>query len=199
MKRIFLISACAGIALAVSAQTKSFRISYDMAIPLGDLKYDYIDKTSWRGISVDNRWQINPDVTFGFLIGWQVFAQRIDNATHISSDGLLTIHGTQFRTINTFPMQANVHYYLGEEYEVRPWIGLGLGTAYSVQSTQMGFFESRPNVWSFTVTPQLGIDIPIDDNTAFTLFTRYNYFAHGSVPFNYSFIVIGAGFSFPHY
>lgn len=196
MKKIFLTFLFAATTLLVSAQDNSFRMTYDVAVPLGKMTDDFIDKTSWRGISADSRWGIKPNVTIGFLLGWQIFAQRFDNVTQVTSDGSVTFHGTQFRYINSFPIQLNTHYYLGEEDSVRPWIGLGVGTAYSNQRMQVGFFETRNNVWSFTLTPQAGLDIPINDETSLMLHARYNYFIHDAVSFNYSFLVFGAGIKF---
>jgi outer membrane protein W len=199
MKKILLILTFIAAALFSSAQDNSFRITYDVAIPTGQMSSDFINSTSWRGISIDNRWGIKPNLTVGFLLGWQVFAQRFDNVTEVTSDGLVTFHGTQFRTINSFPLQANAHYYFGEEDGIRPWVGLGIGTAYSDQRMQVGFFETRTNVWSFTTTPQMGIDIPINHQTSFTLHARFNYFNHDAVSFNYSFMVFGAGIKFAYW
>ncbi len=196
MKKILLFLPFFAAALYSSAQNNSFRLTYDVAIPTGKMSEDFISKTSWRGISIDSRWGINTNLTVGFLLGWQVFAERFDNFTGVTSDGLTTFHGTQFRTINSFPLQANTHYFFGEEDSIRPWVGFGIGAVYSDQRSQLGFFESPTNVWSFAVTPQMGIDIPITDETSFTLHARYNYFNHNAVSFNYSFLVFGAGIKF---
>lgn len=199
MKKILLIIPFIAVALHSSAQDNFFYMTYDIGIPTGQMRNDFINSTSWRGISMDRRWEIKPNFTLGFFLGWQVFAQRLDNVTDMTSSGLVTFHGTQFRTINTFPLQANTHYYFGDEDSVRPWVGFGIGTAYSEQSLQLGFFESRSNFWSFTVTPQMGIDIPVNLETSITLNARFNYFSHDAVSFNYSFVVIGAGFKFSYW
>jgi outer membrane protein W len=199
MKRLLLVFIFIGEALFSSAQDNSFRISYDVAVPMGQLSDKFINSTSWRGVSVDNRWAIKPNFTVGLFLGWQVFAQRVDNVTETSSDCLVTFHGTQFRTINSFPLQANAHYYLCEEDGIRPWVGLGIGTAYSDQRMQVGFYETRTNVWSFTTSPQVGVDIPLEGHTSLTLNARYNYFNHSAVSFNYSFLVVGAGIKFAYW
>jgi outer membrane protein W len=185
-------------AAAVHAQDLSgFRINYDMAIPTGGFNADFINKTSWRGISFDSRWEVKENVTAGFNIGWQVFSQRLDNITEVLGNGGTTVNGTQFRYVNTFPMQANVHYYFGDEYMMRPWVGLSIGTAFSDQRTQVGFSEIKRTSWSFAVTPQVGLDIPLNsDEVSFTVNMRYNQFFQNEVSFDYSFLVFSAGFKF---
>jgi hypothetical protein len=192
---IALLLVCAA---SVKAQDLSaFRLTYDMAIPTGQFNSDYINKTSWRGIGFDSRWEVKTNVTVGFNLGWQVFSQRFDDVTEVLGSGRTTVNGTQFRFVNTFPMQANVHYYFGEEYGVRPWAGLALGTAYSDQRTQVGFSEIQATSWSFALTPQVGIDVPLNsDDLSFTVNMRYNQFFQNTVSFDYSFLVFSAGFKF---
>jgi hypothetical protein len=178
----------------------SFRMNYDVAIPLGQFRDSFINQTSWRGMSADSRWEINEHTTVGFNLGWQVFSQRLDDVTEEFPGGQTTVNGTQFRFVNTFPMQLNTHYYLGDEYGVRPWAGLSIGTAFTDQRTQVGFLEMKNTSWSFALTPQIGIDFPIGiDDSALSLNLRYNYFSQNTVTYNYSFLIIGAGFKFGYY
>jgi len=197
MKKVIVSLAIVAFSLQAHAQMNNWRMTYDMAIPMGEMS-DFISRDSWRGISIDSRFEIKPNITVGFLIGWQVFAQRFDNITEEFNNGNAAVHGTQFRFINTFPMQGNVHYSFGPDFGIRPWVGMGLGTSFSDQRLQVGFYEVRRAIWSLTFTPQAGIDIPIDHSTAFTLSARYNYFLHNNQPFNYSFIVFSAGFKFSY-
>ncbi|MBX2964042.1 MAG: hypothetical protein KF687_16130 [Cyclobacteriaceae bacterium] len=200
MKKYIVIALLIVLTSAVKAQHfSSFRMHYDVAVPLGDFS-DYIDRASWRGVSIDSRWEVNPKVTAGFNLGWQVFSQRFDNVTEVLSSGRTTVNGTQFRFVNTYPMQVNAHYYLGEEYSIRPWAGLSVGTAFTDQRTQVGFIEIKDTSWSFALTPQVGIDIPVDsNNTCFTFNVRYNYFSQNTVSHNYSFLIFGVGFKFGYY
>lgn len=201
MKKIKIIFSL--LILSVCAQAQfgySWRMNYDVAIPMGQFSSDYINQSSWRGISIDNRWEIQPNLTVGFNLGWQVFSQRFNNVTQTFSGGRTTVNGTQFRFVNTYPIQANAHYYFGYEFGIRPWAGISMGTAFTDQRTQVGFIELKATSWSFALTPQVGVDIPISsDNTAFTLNVSYNYFMQNQVSYNYSFLVIGAGFKFVYF
>jgi outer membrane protein W len=203
MKKILVFIAIITFGIPANAQTNSnripnfrvnnFRVNYDVAVPLGQMSEDFISQMSWRGVSIENRWGIKPKLSVGFLVGWQVFAQRVDNFTQDLNNGNAAINGNQFRTINTFPFQGTVHYTFTEDADIMPWVGLGLGVAHSNQVMQVGFFEEQRTITSFAMTPQVGIDLPLNRVTSLTLSTRYNFFLHSNQPFNYSFLVFSVG------
>ena len=115
MKKVLVFIAIITISISANAQSKSnripnfrvnnFRINYDVAVPLGKMSNEFINQMSWRGVSIENRWGIKPKVSIGYLLGWQVFAQRFDNYTQELNNGNAAINGNQFRTINTFTIQ----------------------------------------------------------------------------------------------
>jgi outer membrane protein len=203
MKKVLFFIAIIIFSIPANAQTNrvrvpnfrqnNFRINYDVAVPLGKMSNDFINSMSWRGVSIENRWAVKPKITAGFLIGWQVFAQRFDNYTLEFDNGNSALTGNQFRTINTFPIQGNVHYTFLDNSAILPWVGMGIGTAYSNQVMQVGFYEDRRNIMSFSLTPQAGIDIPIDRVSSISFSTRYNLFLHSNQAFNYSFLVFSVG------
>lgn len=203
MKNILVFIAIIAFGISANAQTtqvqvpnfrvNNFRVNYDVAAPLGKMSDDFINRWSWRGISIENRWAVKSNISVGFLLGWQVFAERLDNFTQELDNGNAAINGNQFRTINTFPIQGTVHYYFAENIGILPWAGLGIGTAYNNQSLQVGFYEDQRKFMSFSLTPQAGIDLPMNKVTSVTLSTRYNFFLHSNQPFNYSFMVFSVG------
>lgn len=203
MKKILVLVAVFAFSVSANAQSErirvpnfrvnNFRVNYDVALPLGKMSDDFIKQMSWRGVNIENRWGIKPKVSVGFLLGWQVFAQRFDNFTQDLNNGNAAINGNQFRTINTFPIQGTVHYTFVEDSDILPWVGLGVGTSHSNQSMQVGFYEVQSRFMSLTLTPQAGIDLQINKVSAISLSTRYNFFLHSNQPFNYSFMVFSIG------
>ena len=97
-----------GIVFTSLAQTSLFTISYSNALPLGKTS-DYIEKYSWRGISIEQRYFIERDLSVGFYIGWNVLNQKLVNYEEDFGNGVL--YGTQYRYINTWPILAVVHYH----------------------------------------------------------------------------------------
>ncbi|RPA68568.1 hypothetical protein EF405_08255 [Cyclobacteriaceae bacterium YHN15] len=203
MKNILFFMAIIAFSISANAQTNSnripnfrvnnFRINYDVAVPLGKMSNDFINNMSWQGVSIENRWAVKPKISAGFLLGWQVFAQRFDNFTQELNNGNAAINGNQIRTINTFPIQGTVHYTFIEDSDIMPWVGLGIGTAHSNQVLQVGLYEVQRTITSFSMTPQAGIDVPINRVSSISLSTRYNFFLHSNQPFNYSFMVFSIG------
>ena len=203
MKKVLVFLAIITFSISANAQTNktrvpnfrlnNFRINYDVAVPLGKMSDDFINQMSWRGVSIENRWSVKPQISVGFLLGWQVFAQRFDNYTQELNNGNAAINGNQIRTINTFPIQGTVHYTFVKNLDILPWVGMGIGTAHSNQVLQVGLYEDQRKFMSFSLTPQAGIDLPINKVTAVSFSTRYNFFLHSNQPFNYSFMVFSIG------
>jgi len=198
MKKIFFISAFVIAVLFVNAQQYSWRLTYDVNAPMGDFNSEYISKWSWRGIGLDNRWMLNDKVSAGFNVAWHTFYEKVENATASTTDGSITAYGTQFRYLNTGLFQANIHYYLGDQTRINPWIGLGIGGAYSNMTANLGFYSYSYTPWSLSVSPQAGIDIPFSIDGAFTLGVRYNYLMNteNQAPISFSYLGFNAGFKF---
>lgn len=198
MKKILLFSAFIMAGFFANAQQYSWRLTYDVNAPMGDFNSEYISDWSWRGVGLDNRWMLNDKVSAGFYLAWHAFYERVDNATASTESGIITAHGTQFRYLNTGLFQANVHYYLGDQSSINPWIGLGFGGAYSNMQANLGFYSYSYKPWSLSISPQAGVDIPLSMDAAFTLGIRYNYLMNteNQAPISFSYVGITAGFKF---
>jgi hypothetical protein len=198
MKKTIVLLVFTLIGSSLFAQQYHWRLTYEVSIPLGEFSDDYISATSWRGIGVDNRWQINDRLTAGIYVNWLTFYEKKSQILASNESGTISAFGNQFRYLNTWTFQGNVHYYLSEQGQINPWVGLGLGTAYSVQRTELGLLAFIYEPWSFTLSPQIGVDIPISISTDFTLGVRYNWYlnSENKAPLDYTFIGINAGFKF---
>ncbi len=198
MKKLQIILAFVALSIGAQAQDYHWRLTYDVSIPIGQMSEDFIDATSWRGIGVDNRWYQSERLSVGFYLAWHTFYQKRSNVLATNESGSLSAYGNQFRYLNTWVMQANAHYYLGEQGDINPWVGLGLGTAYNVERTELGFLAVIYEPWSFSLSPQIGVDIPIGISTDFTLAVRYNHYfnSDNKARFDYQYIGINAGFKF---
>jgi len=179
------------------AQQYHWRLTYDMSQPIGEMNTEFISRYSWRGMGVDNRWMISDKLSVGAYFAWHVFYQAAGNVTQSNESGTITANGTQFRYLNSWVMQANAHYYLGTEGQINPWVGLGVGTAYNVQRTEIGFYAVVWEPWSFALSPQIGLDIPITLGTDFMIGVRYNHWINGdNAPINYTYLGFNVGFKF---
>src|SRR3954447_16829299 len=110
-------------ALPASAQWWT-AVSYQPAQPLANTQ-EFTDGFGWRGIGIDFKKQMNDKVALGLSFGWQVFDQETDQV--VSAFGV-DISGDQFRYVNSFPILANVSYFLGNPGNIRPYFAANVGT-----------------------------------------------------------------------
>lgn len=190
--KTFIISV-AFIFIAViptTAQDYFFGLSYDMAAPLGETS-DYVSKYSWRGVSFEGRSFLQSNLSVGFFFGWNVFSDKI---TGDFTNDTRTYSGTQLRFINAFPLLLEGHYYLGEDFNTRPYLGLGLGTNRTRQRTEMGLFAVDNNNWQFELCPSVGVLIPTGSySTAVHLSLRYHYAFKAGDSLDNSYLGINVG------
>ncbi len=170
MKTIFSIIFSLFISAQIFAQDDHFGMSWDVTVPLGETS-EYVGETSWLGFTMQWRKFMTDNVSLGFSFGWSVLHQR-SFETHsfkFTPDGFNQaingdVSGEQFRYLNSFPILLKGHYYLGDPYDskIRPYGGLSVGTTPIQQRTEIGIIAITDTNWHFTVAPELGILIPLD-------------------------------------
>lgn len=184
---IFLLTSAA-------AQNGLFGISYNTALPMGETG-DFIDAYSWRGVSLEARWLKSPNVSAGFFAGWNVFHEK-ETGDFFDPDDTKAFSGTRMRTINAFPLLLTGHYYFGEEYGSRPYLGLGIGTYRTRQETTLGIFAEEKRNWQFGLAPSLGWLIPVgSDQTHINLEVRYHYAFKSGDAITQSYLGVNLGFA----
>lgn len=172
MKKILLITLFTAFAFGASFAQSNTALTYSIGFPTGDLS-DFVQKTSWRGIGFDYRKMIQPNIGIGFNLGWNVFYEEMDRATYTNGNESLT--GKQYRYSNHFPMQVTGAYFLRPGETKSPFVGLGLGTMYTVRNTDMNLYTYEQEAWNFLMTPEVGFQFMADDATAIHISAKYNY------------------------
>ncbi len=162
MKYVFAILLMVTLSTSVYAQSKVTALTYDVSIPNGDMT-DYIADTAWRGIGFDGRWFLqggDSPLALGISLAWHVFNQT-ESGTVVLSNGALTGH--QNRYINSFPIMATAHYYLGNKDRFWLYVGGGVGTYYVIQRFEIGVIALEENNWHFGAYPEVGVHIPLEE------------------------------------
>jgi len=81
---------------------------------------------------------------------------------------------------------------------MNPFVGLGIGTIYTIRNTDMNLYTLEQEAWNFALVPTVGVLIQANDVTSFHVSAKYNYgFQAGSELTNaQSYISLNVGFTF---
>jgi len=125
------------ITASVSAQSLG-SITYNMSFGTDNLS-NYIDKPSFKGFGIEGRWFTTRNISLGLSFAWTVFDQRVSDPIQVVNEGVSgTISGTQIRVVNSFPMLATAHYYIGKKRDqFRLYFGTGVGMYYILQRLEI--------------------------------------------------------------
>jgi hypothetical protein len=155
MKKIFFVLLLTGVIATtqVNAQGNLFSIQYSVGFSTGDLK-EFNSSASFRGMSLEYRYMMQPAIGVGFETGYNLFYDRMDYATY--TQGTQSLSGIQYRYTHAVPVIAAFDYYLIPDTKYNPFVGLGFGTIYSSRDLDMGMFTMESDVWQFALRPQVG-------------------------------------------
>ena len=193
MKKILIITIFSVIAISAFSQKSLTAIQYSMGFGTGEM-HDYISKTSFRGFTIDYRHMVQSNVGVGFDLSWNVFYEELPDDVYES--GNFTISGKQWRYSNHFPMLVAADYYYQPSTSVFGFAGLGIGTMYSLQNTDMSTYTFERDAWHFVLAPEIGVILEAAPGVGFTLNTKYYYgFEAGDLPAQ-GFVTINVGFVF---
>jgi len=148
--------------------------SYQVSFSTGDLN-DFIDDVSWRGFGLDFRYGVKPDITVGFVTGWNIFYQQVNETTQFETNPPGAITAETNRYTNFVPVMLNAHYYMGERGKYRPYIGLCAGGYYVNQELQLGIADLQNDSWEWGVAPEIGVVIPVQRGLGITVAGKYNF------------------------
>jgi outer membrane protein len=191
MMRISIALIAFVVGLATSAQDQEiggdqlFGISYDIAIPSGDLG-EFIEKTSFRGVSFDYQYFVSRNFTVGGRLGWNIFKEVVDRETYefgpeqgFNTSGAIT--AKLWKYAHVLPIQVTGRYYytpvVGSPGRI--FGGLGLGTSFTNQEVWIGQTSFISDGWYFSFYPEFGFDFNLRGNAHFQVVSQYNNATNG--------------------
>jgi outer membrane protein len=198
MKSLRILSVILLVALGVemSAQSNKTHLYYNMGFPMGNTK-DFISKASFRGMGFEYQYLFNNNFALGGVLQWSTFYQDEPRQTYVKDNG--AINGIKYKYINTVPLYITGTYYLAsDDASIRPYVGLGVGTYWLEQRTDMGLFTDIYNSWHFGLIPKAGVLIPISYSTSIYLGVDYNIAFKNSDLDQQSWIGLSVGFDFDY-
>lgn len=201
MKKLLIIIAVL-TSTASFAQRSFWSFNYPISFALGE-QQDFIGKTSFRGFGIDGRGFLNNNISIGGHWSWEVFNEikrdlppipiNVSNDANIKGE----ISGVQYRFLNVMPILVNAHYYMGSDGAVRPYVGLGIGTSYVDERTDIGLVSIQTKTWRFALQPEAGVMIPFGlTGVGANVAARFRYAAKAgdSLPISFFSLSVGLGF-----
>ena len=193
MKRIFLITVLSVFVFTAYSQLNLTSFQYSMGFGAGEM-HDYITSPSFRGFTFDYRKQVQSNIAVGVEFGWNVFYDEMPDAVY--ENDRITYAGKQWRYSNHFPMLVAMDYYFINDGNIVPYAGLGTGTMYSLQNTNMSTYTLELDAWHFVLKPELGILIKTSPGIGFNIVSKYYYgFKAGDLPAQ-GYFTVNVGFVF---
>jgi hypothetical protein len=176
MKIKYIIAILAFVSCTSFAQELLTNATWNIGLPVGKTS-EFVSDQGWRGFTIAGRRFLDDENSVGLTFGWNIFDERNDEPINVDYDAASgTISGTQIRSVNSFPMMVSVHHHFGNRKDMRPFVGLNVGTYYILQRLDMGVYRIDNDNWHFGLAPEAGLIIPVgEDNTAIYLGGRYNY------------------------
>lgn len=195
MKKLLIITFLSLCTVGLLQAQSTTSITYSIGLPTGDLQ-DFIKPASFRGINFDFQKMVQPNVGVGLSLGWNVFYDELSYDTYTVDN--VSLSGKQWRYSNMFPMLLSTAYYLKPGEQMNPFVGLGIGTIYTIRNTDMNLYTLEQEAWNFALVPTVGVLIQANDVTSFHVSAKYNYgFQAGSELTNaQSYISLNVGLTF---
>jgi outer membrane protein W len=195
MKKLIIVISiiCFGSSLA-KAQSSLVAVSYSMGFGAGDMG-TFNGNASFRGATFEYRKNIQPNVTLGFEVGWNVFYEAKPYDTY--NNGTVSVSGKQYRYQNQVPLLVTANYYFSPGEKFNPFVGVGVGTMYSRRNTDMNLYTLEEQAWHFAVKPEVGFLYQLQPElAAFVAVKYYNGFQAGDFKQTQSYITLNIGLAF---
>ncbi len=177
-------------------------LSYSMGFGIGQTS-DYVGRPSWSGLTLEVHQMLKPNVSVGFLTGWNIFSEKTNDIIHLASTD---ISGEQARYINAFPILVNASYYIKSSKNAKfvPFIRAHAGTYYMMQRFDIGVYTVNNYNWHFGVAPEIGCMISTGSSNKYSILinAKYNYAfdsgtrLSGNEKNDYSFFTLNIGLTF---
>ena len=172
-----------------------FNISYPVSFGAGEF-YEFIDQPSFRGIAIDNRFFVSPNISVGAGFSWSGYYQKKDRQIYEFNSGAVT--ATKLNYLYHTTLHSNVFYYPSINSPILPYAGINAGFAYSNKIEEMGILSITNDKWAFGLAPEIGLIISIGDSDfGIITYGKYNQsFYSSNNMFDVGYFQWGIGLSF---
>ena len=180
-----MFAACI-ISVSASAQDKfKMELGYNISVPTGSFKNDYINKTSFRGATGELSYTFNPRFSLGLNSGYQNYYQKYDRQLY-KLDGSQTVSAVLTNSMDIVPVLLRGTFYpLGNSVTaiVQPYVSVGAGVNLVTYGQYLGEFGGTESSAAFAAQAGAGIKIPFGNKlnqNGIKIGATYNYCNYNS-------------------
>lgn len=170
-----------------------FVVNWEFAIPYSS---NFINDNSYRGGRFDYKHFVDGgNIAIGASLGWNSYNEYFEPALYESPDKSTAVYTDMVRHVYTLPMSVNAYYYIYKR-NIKPYIGLGVGTQYSEQESFFNIYVVSDSNWGFLLKPEVGLQFEVNSTFGIATYATYNYATNANDSFNIdklASINIGAG------
>jgi hypothetical protein len=185
-------------ALAQPQQGDSYmNLFYSTALPVGNFKSSFIDRTSWRGTAIDLMWYSSDKLALGVSFSYQDFYQKIPRDLYVLSDGS-DISAVKSRSLQTIPVLFKANYWLKKMktasgsafsgnrqepgFQALPYLSAGAGFNMVAYQQLLGIFTNADDFrFGFAAQAGAGVKVPFGRFLQNGILLEANY---NLMPFN---------------
>jgi len=167
----FLLIGFLSVILPAQAQ-QIFGLTYDISLPAMKTR-DLIQRVSIIGFGLDARQMTHRNVSFGVTFHWNSF--KDDHLENIDT-GEGTFIAIDDRSMESFPLLLNVHYYFFEQYaSFRPFLGANAGTFFIIQRRSVDGVRRVDKKFHLGLATDMGFMLEFMREIHLMLTIRFNY------------------------
>ena len=174
------------IGVSASAQNNlKLELGYNISIPMGSFKNDYIGKTSFRGGVGELSYTFNPKFSLGLMSGYQNYYQKYDRQLY-KLEGNQTVSAVLTNSMDIVPVLLRGTFYpmaANTTAIVQPYVALGAGVNLINYGQYLGEFGGTESSTAFAVQGGAGIKIPFGNKinqNGIKIGATYNYCNYNS-------------------
>ena len=170
-----------------------FVFNWEMAMPSGN---NLLNENSYSGGRFDYKHFIDGgNLAVGMSLGWNSYNEYTPAKVYQNDDETGAVFTDMVRHVYTLPIAINANYFFFKR-NIKPYIGLGIGTVYSEQDSYFNIYSISESNWGFLVKPEIGLQLEINETFGLATYATYNYSTNQSSRFDIdqlASINIGAG------
>jgi hypothetical protein len=175
---ITVLSFFVNYASAQAENKLKMKLNYNVGMPIGDFKDNYISNPSYNGGSGEIFYSINPKFGVGLNVGYQSYYQKYPRQTYKTGENE-TISAVLSNTVEIMPVLINGTFtpLAATGSKVQPYLSAGAGLNLVNYRQYYGEFSDGSASTSFGAQAGAGILVPFgkQKTSSFQLGTTYNY------------------------